>query len=267
MISMEENYQNQNHFPPSTISADTSSFSCPFRLNPRQDQEENHLLHHHHHQETNDLMSVGGPSSHSALNQTTSNHNQQIEDEHAQGSTKWMSSKMRLMKKMLGTDQILTNKQRRSQSLQDQTQLNQASRSSNISSNEIIRVCSSCKTTKTPLWRSGPQGPKSLCNACGIRQMKARRAMRAAAGLSNSLINTAECKIQKEEEKRSDVDRTVPFKKRFKIVTPASSQKKIQFDDIAMSLRNKLAFHQTFPQEEKDAAILLMALSGGLIHG
>ena len=26
--------------------------------------------------------------------------------------------------------------------------------------NTPIRVCSDCNTTKTPLWRSGPQGPK-----------------------------------------------------------------------------------------------------------
>lgn len=26
--------------------------------------------------------------------------------------------------------------------------------------NGVIRVCSDCNTTKTPLWRSGPQGPK-----------------------------------------------------------------------------------------------------------
>ncbi|KAH9614962.1 hypothetical protein KSS87_018235 [Heliosperma pusillum] len=44
-----------------------------------------------------------------------------------------------------------------------------------------IRMCSDCHTTTTPLWRSGPQGPKSLCNACGIRQRKARRAAMAAA--------------------------------------------------------------------------------------
>ncbi|BAF19831.1 Os06g0571800 [Oryza sativa Japonica Group] len=44
----------------------------------------------------------------------------------------------------------------------------------------VIRVCSDCNTTKTPLWRSGPCGPKSLCNACGIRQRKARRAMMAS---------------------------------------------------------------------------------------
>ncbi|KAI3770493.1 hypothetical protein L6452_01627 [Arctium lappa] len=34
------------------------------------------------------------------------------------------------------------------------------------------KVCVDCKTSKTPLWRSGPSGPKSLCNACGIRYRK-----------------------------------------------------------------------------------------------
>ncbi|ESQ32205.1 hypothetical protein EUTSA_v10005181mg [Eutrema salsugineum] len=40
---------------------------------------------------------------------------------------------------------------------------------------ETIRCCSDCKTTKTPMWRGGPSGPKSLCNACGIRLRKQRR--------------------------------------------------------------------------------------------
>jgi hypothetical protein len=31
------------------------------------------------------------------------------------------------------------------------------------------RTCSHCRTPKTPLWRNGPEGPKSLCNACGVR--------------------------------------------------------------------------------------------------
>ncbi|EOY11597.1 GATA transcription factor 15, putative [Theobroma cacao] len=39
------------------------------------------------------------------------------------------------------------------------------------------KFCTDCKTTKTPLWRGGPAGPKSLCNACGIRYRKKRRAM------------------------------------------------------------------------------------------
>ncbi|XP_030474492.2 GATA transcription factor 15-like [Syzygium oleosum] len=41
------------------------------------------------------------------------------------------------------------------------------------------KFCADCKTTKTPLWRGGPSGPKSLCNACGIRYRKKRILSRA----------------------------------------------------------------------------------------
>nr|XP_016477352.1 PREDICTED: GATA transcription factor 17-like [Nicotiana tabacum] len=40
---------------------------------------------------------------------------------------------------------------------------------------EEMKTCSDCHTTRTPLWRSGPAGPKSLCNACGIKYNKKRR--------------------------------------------------------------------------------------------
>ncbi|KAJ0250724.1 hypothetical protein HA466_0140160 [Hirschfeldia incana] len=33
----------------------------------------------------------------------------------------------------------------------------------------IVRKCTHCETTKTPQWREGPNGPKTLCNACGVR--------------------------------------------------------------------------------------------------
>ncbi|CAH2060297.1 unnamed protein product [Thlaspi arvense] len=32
-----------------------------------------------------------------------------------------------------------------------------------------LRKCTHCETTKTPQWREGPSGPKTLCNACGVR--------------------------------------------------------------------------------------------------
>ncbi|GLJ09232.1 hypothetical protein SUGI_0104290 [Cryptomeria japonica] len=32
-----------------------------------------------------------------------------------------------------------------------------------------IRRCMHCATHKTPQWRQGPMGPKTLCNACGVR--------------------------------------------------------------------------------------------------
>eukprot|EP01018_Ginkgo_biloba_P008167 Gb_34837 [translate_table: standard] len=39
----------------------------------------------------------------------------------------------------------------------------------------VGRKCANCDTTTTPLWRNGPKGPKSLCNACGIRYKKEER--------------------------------------------------------------------------------------------
>jgi len=32
--------------------------------------------------------------------------------------------------------------------------------------------CTQCFTTDTPEWRSGPSGPRSLCNACGLQWSK-----------------------------------------------------------------------------------------------
>ncbi|XP_057786013.1 GATA transcription factor 19-like [Salvia miltiorrhiza] len=49
----------------------------------------------------------------------------------------------------------------------------------------LARRCANCDTTSTPLWRNGPRGPKSLCNACGIRYKKEERRATAAAATSN----------------------------------------------------------------------------------
>ncbi|KAK4768248.1 hypothetical protein SAY87_003389 [Trapa incisa] len=46
----------------------------------------------------------------------------------------------------------------------------------NSSGSSSPKSCADCRTTKTPLWRGGPSGPKSLCNACGIRYRKNRAA-------------------------------------------------------------------------------------------
>ncbi|KAK6237466.1 hypothetical protein QUC31_002935 [Theobroma cacao] len=58
--------------------------------------------------------------------------------------------------------------------------------SSSSSGNDplLARRCANCDTTSTPLWRNGPRGPKSLCNACGIRFKKEER--RATANANNS---------------------------------------------------------------------------------
>ncbi|GMH06319.1 hypothetical protein Nepgr_008159 [Nepenthes gracilis] len=48
------------------------------------------------------------------------------------------------------------------------------------------RRCANCDTTSTPLWRNGPRGPKSLCNACGIRFKKEERRATAAAATTTT---------------------------------------------------------------------------------
>ncbi|KAD7479713.1 hypothetical protein E3N88_02849 [Mikania micrantha] len=37
-----------------------------------------------------------------------------------------------------------------------------------------IKKCAHCEITKTPQWREGPMGPKTLCNACGVRYRSGR---------------------------------------------------------------------------------------------
>lgn len=41
-------------------------------------------------------------------------------------------------------------------------------------SGQAVRKCLHCEITKTPQWRAGPLGPKTLCNACGVRYKSGR---------------------------------------------------------------------------------------------
>lgn len=43
------------------------------------------------------------------------------------------------------------------------------------------KVCSDCGITSTPLWRGGPNGPKTMCNACGIRWKRANQSSHKAS--------------------------------------------------------------------------------------
>ncbi|GFY82582.1 GATA transcription factor 9 [Actinidia rufa] len=42
------------------------------------------------------------------------------------------------------------------------------------SATTIGRRCYHCLAEKTPQWRAGPMGPKTLCNACGVRYKSGR---------------------------------------------------------------------------------------------
>lgn len=43
-----------------------------------------------------------------------------------------------------------------------------------IANSQPVRKCMHCEITKTPQWRAGPMGPKTLCNACGVRYKSGR---------------------------------------------------------------------------------------------
>ncbi|CAH9137274.1 unnamed protein product [Cuscuta epithymum] len=43
-----------------------------------------------------------------------------------------------------------------------------------VKESTIGRRCQHCGVDKTPQWRAGPMGPKTLCNACGVRYKSGR---------------------------------------------------------------------------------------------
>lgn len=67
------------------------------------------------------------------------------------------------------------------QSISNVRMINKAGRNGSENASSAGRKCANCDTTTTPLWRNGPKGPKSLCNACGIRYKKEERRTAACA--------------------------------------------------------------------------------------
>lgn len=110
-----------------------------------------------------------------------------------------------------------------------------------------IKRCFDCGTSKTPLWRGGPAGPKSLCNACGIRSRKRRRAM---LGL-------------KPEEKKSKNNSNSSTSS--KLGSPLH-QRLIEIGREVLMQRSTVDRQRRQLGEEEQAAILLMALSCGSVY-
>ncbi|TYJ29876.1 hypothetical protein E1A91_A06G096300v1 [Gossypium mustelinum] len=201
------------------------------------------------------------------------NYESSAEDNKNGITVKWMSSKMRLMKKMMNSNSNCSSSSSSSRGSTDHKF--QYPVTGNGEAN-AIRVCSDCNTTTTPLWRSGPRGPKSLCNACGIRQRKARRAMEAATAAAESgagVATDAAILMKFKENNKEKKSRIGQFKKQqFKAQSDYNSpysqqsQKKLYFKELASSLSKNSALQSVFPRDVEDAAILLMELSCGLIH-
>ncbi|KAF1002555.1 GATA transcription factor 15-like [Apium graveolens] len=106
---------------------------------------------------------------------------------------------------------------------------------------QIKKSCSDCKTTRTPLWRGGPSGPKSLCNACGIKYNKKRRQL---LGAERSIKHGIK---KKQKKSNNEVERSV---------------KVMRLIALGKEMGLKISATTKFGEEE-EAAILLMALSCG----
>lgn len=143
-----------------------------------------------------------------------------------------------------------------------------------------LRACVDCSTTRTPLWRSGPQGPKSLCNACGIRYRKKRRALFASLGhevaqsvkpkkRSNPWDAASAIKKQPRSNK-ARVDELDQMRLKLKFLAFCKGMEKDLYGSFSKgpspsSSSSSSAIQRRFAQEEEEAARLLMAISYGLV--
>ncbi|CAL0306873.1 unnamed protein product [Lupinus luteus] len=110
---------------------------------------------------------------------------------------------------------------------------------------EAKKTCADCGTSKTPLWRGGPAGPKSLCNACGIRSRKRKRAI---LGLSKS---------------NSDVIRKGKRSSNGNKIGESLKQRLWNLGKEVMMKRSTMM--KKFGEEEQ-AAVVLMCLSYGSVY-
>ncbi|CAM8914732.1 unnamed protein product [Rhodiola kirilowii] len=129
---------------------------------------------------------------------------------------------------------------------------------------ESKKSCAMCGTSKTPLWRSGPAGPKSLCNACGIKHRKRKVLMcknpekkkstiinPAAAIPSTSTETSSKSKPRLEKSSSTNLQQSV------KVGLAAFGK------DMALLQRQRSLRRQR--SEEEEAAVLLMSLSCGSV--
>ncbi|VAH97635.1 GATA transcription factor 16-like [Triticum dicoccoides] len=136
------------------------------------------------------------------------------------------------------------------------------------------KACTACNTTKTPLWRGGPSGPMSLCNACGIRYRKKRREAMgledppkkrqpAAAAAPAACSEAGGESADPEQQQPQQAKKTTTTTKRGREV----ELRVVGFGkEVVLKQRRRMRRRQRLGEEEK-AAILLMALSSGVIYG
>lgn len=137
------------------------------------------------------------------------------------------------------------------------------------------KACTECHTTKTPLWRGGPCGPMSLCNACGIRYRKKRREAMGLESSSKAATAGGSEHQQQQRKKKATAAAAAASSKRER---ERERERNKEADEVTVELRavgfgkevvlkqrRRMRRRRRLGEEER-AAILLMALSSGVVY-
>ncbi|KAL6519790.1 hypothetical protein OROMI_032684 [Orobanche minor] len=127
-----------------------------------------------------------------------------------------------------------------------------------------VKTCVDCGTSKTPLWRGGPAGPKSLCNACGIRSRKKRRAL---MGITKEEKKTKKSiKNASHQSNSSNSCTSSSGESTIKIRDPYNKKLWSFGQDVSLQRPRSNTTRRRKLGEEEQAAFLLMALSCGSVY-
>ncbi|XP_059643836.1 GATA transcription factor 9-like [Cornus florida] len=80
-------------------------------------------------------------------------------------------------------------------------------------SETVGRKCLHCASEKTPQWRTGPLGPKTLCNACGVRYKSGRLVPEYRPAASPTFMSTKHSNSHRkvlELRRQNDIHRSQP---------------------------------------------------------
>ena len=93
--------------------------------------------------------------------------------------------------------------------------------------------------------------------------------MAAAAAINDTTVGTEPSPMKlklSNKEKKMHTSNAGQHKKLLKPSCPPPTNKKVCFEDFTSSLSKNSGFRRVFPQDEEEAAILLMALSCDLVY-
>jgi GATA zinc finger len=114
----------------------------------------------------------------------------------------------------------------------------------------VVRACSHCRTTKTPLWRNGPCGSKTLCNACGVRFKLGKLPAHIAAGDGPIMLTSQPTSVH--------------------VATPASTGKRRSTDVTAASKEATVTVDEpiaTAKRKRPFAAAAVAAATAAVVNG